>query len=1059
MKAPRTTLTVTIAVLFFLLTSLLISAQQLAFPSAKGAGAYATGGRGGKVCIVNTLEWNPPGNYEYDESTDSYSGSFYELFYELEIPSKYIVFEVSGTIEVPSWTQLTFKNKSFKGNMTIAGQTAPGKINFSTDYFQIMDIENVIWRFCSFTQRLDDFGGITGGNGDALTITPEPIIKNGVTYDHYVSNLIFDHCSFFYGRDEGFDISGRADSVGSNGIGAGNPITAVTVQNCFLGGNVKGALLGCWTEADDRVDGIRGNSFLNTAFVDSGYRYPNSACFGDMQIDDVNIYVENPTNRLNAMTGSGKMNILNYYVRYGNRQYAKQRLQFKNNGPASLWSEDHVIVSENGINETGSPDYDHELGIWDIFASSDLPEYDPLPEVVKAPSKFSFIGEAPIELSPYDLYDEVLLKSGNNKRLDENGGVIIDEYPLDTFYKNLASDSEIATADYRYPATLAEKYPSLNSGEPYIDSDKDGMPDAWEILTFSDLSTSANTDSDNDGYTNLEEYLNLVDSEFLGNVEATGVDLTPNVATINVSETLLLNTQFTPVNTTDQTGVWTSENDAIASVDANGLVTGNSEGSVEVRFVSNDGGFTATSQITVIPLPLIANAGDDQTICEGQEIQLTAEEAPSYLWSTGETTQSINVSPIITTTYTLTVTDGNSTEIDEVTVFVDSLPDLTVSEDVSIVEGENIELSATGANTYLWSTGETTSSINVSPLETTTYNVIGTNGVCEVSENVTVTVEPLLNVDLGDDQQICEGSGESIILDAGSGDTYLWNTGETTQTIMVDPVSTSTYSVTVTSGTQQDTDSITIFVEPNPNVVILNGDSVDILNGDFVTLSATGANTYEWNNGATQPNIAVSPSQTTVYEVRGYINECYDEKQVVVNVIPEVEADAGDDVEICLGETVILTATGGDEYAWSNGEITQSIEVSPTETTQYTVTVFNALDFDEDSVVVTVISNCEESIEELDPTINEDEPFDFTFDIFPNPTSNYIDVRIAGIENLARIYIYDMMGKLIYQKRVQNESTNVSSISRFDMSNLIPGIYYVQFQNLEKTLAKKLIVQ
>ncbi len=233
------------------------------------------------------------------------------------------------------------------------------------------------------------------------------------------------------------------------------------------------------------------------------------------------------------------------------------------------------------------------------------------------------------------------------------------------------------------------------------------------------------------------------------------------------------------------------------------------------------------------------------------------------------------------------------------------------------------------------------------------------------------------------------------------------------------------------------------------------------MSGDFVTLSASGANTYEWNNGATQPNIAVSPSQTTTYEVRGYIGDCYDERQVTVNVIPEVEADAGEDQEICLGDVVTLVASGGDEYVWSTGETTQSIQVSPVETTEYTVTVFNALDFDEDTVTVFVDTNCNDVGVIDDPIVDpiDGAALEFEFSVFPNPANEYVDIKLSGSDQLTSFYIYDLTGKLIYQRKVENESLSVSSTTRVDVSSLRPGIYLIKLADVKQELYKRLIVR
>ncbi|WP_299362287.1 Ig-like domain-containing protein [Winogradskyella sp.] len=475
---------------------------------------------------------------------------------------------------------------------------------------------------------------------------------------------------------------------------------------------------------------------------------------------------------------------------------------------------------------------------------------------------------------------------------------------------------------------------------------------------------------------------------------------------------------------------------------------------------SSNGNCEDQEQVTVTIIPeVIANAGEDVTICNGETVILSASGGFTYFWNTGETTAEILVSPSVTTTYSVTVEDDYGyTDTDSVTVNVTQMPLLTLTDDVMIVEGGSIDLVVSGAETYLWSTGETSSSITVNPIVTTTYTVTGTNGNCSVQAQVTVTVEETFVASAGNDEYVCENYDYEVLLTATEGDSYLWNTGETTQSIVVNPLSTTTYTVTVTQGIQEDTDEVTVFVDPNPNVVILNGESVDIMNGDFVTLSASGANTYQWDNGATQPNIAVSPSQTTTYEVRGYVGDCYDEKQVTVNVIPEVIADAGEDVEICPGEVVTLSATGGDEYFWNTGQSTQSIQVSPDETTTYTVTVFNALDFDEDTVTVYVNTDCEDNEGPIDDP-GDGTALDFEFSVFPNPASDIINVRLSGSTALSRVYLYDITGKLIYADRMVNDNLSISTTKQIDVSGLHPGMYYVKMTDVNRDISRKLIIR
>ena len=207
-------------------------------------------------------------------------------------------------------------------------------------------------------------------------------------------------------------------------------------------------------------------------------------------------------------------------------------------------------------------------------------------------------------------------------------------------------------------------------------------------------------------------------------------------------------------------------------------------------------------------------------------------------------------------------------------------------------------------------------------------------------------------------------------------------------------------------------------------------------------------------SGVTQPNVAVSPSATTTYEVKGYIGDCYDEKQVTVNVLQPVVADAGEDAYICLGEVTTLTATGGDEYEWSTGESTQTIQVSPTETTDYTVTVFNALDFDEASVTVDVDTNC--NIEVTEPPIEE--LLDFSFDLFPNPAWNVVNVKLSGTSIASEIYVYDLTGKLLKHTKISNENLNPSTTTQISIRDLQTGVYFVKIIDQDRDITKKLIV-
>lgn len=151
---------------------------------------------------------------------------------------------------------------------------------------------------------------------------------------------------------------------------------------------------------------------------------------------------------------------------------------------------------------------------------------------------------------------------------------------------------------------------------------------------------------------------------------------------------------------------------------------------------------TGNVTVTIAPTPTPSISGTT-TICSGQSTTLTATGGSTYLWSTGETTASISVSPATTTNYSVTAYNGSCSGVANTTVTVNPTPTVMVNPDAPITcVTTPVTLTASGATTYLWSTGATSASITVNPATTTTYTVTGTTGSCSMATNVTVTVSP-----------------------------------------------------------------------------------------------------------------------------------------------------------------------------------------------------------------------------------------------------------------------------------------------------------------------------
>jgi hypothetical protein len=160
--------------------------------------------------------------------------------------------------------------------------------------------------------------------------------------------------------------------------------------------------------------------------------------------------------------------------------------------------------------------------------------------------------------------------------------------------------------------------------------------------------------------------------------------------------------------------------------------------------------------IAACVVPNVTLAASQTTICNGASVNLTASGATTYTWSTNAITNSISVTPSVTTSYT--VVGQNSPgcpDTKTVNIVVKPSPTLTVSPSATICPGAAATLTASGANTYSWSPGSfTTSAITVTPGLSTVYNVAGTNTVgCTTNSNINVFVV------------VCTGLAKNTVID------------------------------------------------------------------------------------------------------------------------------------------------------------------------------------------------------------------------------------------------------------------------------------------------------
>jgi len=246
----------------------------------------------------------------------------------------------------------------------------------------------------------------------------------------------------------------------------------------------------------------------------------------------------------------------------------------------------------------------------------------------------------------------------------------------------------------------------------------------------------------------------------------------------------------------------------------------------------------AVATVSVVPNLPVSITGDT-LLCIGQTTTLTTSGASSYTWSANAgnaNTASVVLTPSVTTIYSVAVEGGSCIGQATATVDVVTHPLVSVIGNTFICAGNTTTLTATGASNYIWNTGATTTSINLSPTTNTTYSVIGSIGSCTAQAVATVSVIKSITVSITGDTTICYG--QTSILTANGASTYNWNTGATTGAITISPTVTTNYAVIGTIGSCTAQAATTVSVNTlldfsMPNIVTPNNDGVN----DYIDFS------------------------------------------------------------------------------------------------------------------------------------------------------------------------------------------------------------------------------
>ena len=211
-------------------------------------------------------------------------------------------------------------------------------------------------------------------------------------------------------------------------------------------------------------------------------------------------------------------------------------------------------------------------------------------------------------------------------------------------------------------------------------------------------------------------------------------------------------------------------------------------------------------------------------------------------------------------------------------------------------------------------------------------------------KQITVVNTPTINVS---NYNNCVGIPANIV--ATGATNYTWSTGANTNSIIVNPSTTTSFTVTGTIGTCSNSAVSTVSIIPSPTIIITPTLSL-ICSGQTTSLTASGANTFTWTPSSalssnTGSMVASTPITTTIYTVTGTANTCTNSAITTVSVLPSPTITLSPNTSICQGSgtSATLTANGATSYTWNSAANLSSatgsiVTANPNSTETYTVT-------------------------------------------------------------------------------------------------------------------------
>jgi hypothetical protein len=375
-----------------------------------------------------------------------------------------------------------------------------------------------------------------------------------------------------------------------------------------------------------------------------------------------------------------------------------------------------------------------------------------------------------------------------------------------------------------------------------------------------------------------------------------------------------------------------------------------------------------------------ADAGKDIYACDSVQIGSAGEKNIQYSWTPTEGLNNPNIpNPIAAAPkkeikYTVRAfTKGGCENYDEIIVRPGIPVQPTINRDTIICFGNSVPLQAGGGTKYEWFPKSGLNNYFIAnpiaiPSTTTRYKVIISNATCTDSAFVTITIKENEKADAGRDKELCAGLSVRLGTNNNPQVEYSWSPADyldnpKSANPLCTPEKNMQYILTVKNSNgceNYDTVNVTLGGE----LSVFAGADTNVCEGEQIQLNASGAENFSWSpaeglSNATIANPIFTGTSTTQYIVTGKSGNCEGKDTILVTVNEKPIIIASENREICVGDTVHLSAKGATEYSWSPAEGLNNATIpnpifNGTKTTEYIVTGKNGNCFDSKKVLITV---------------------------------------------------------------------------------------------------------